>query len=92
MDIPYQRLGVRLFLGTIFWPLRRAGESSLVVETVEICAGVFEFLYPFLGFRDHHVAVKGSAAVVLGGLVDVFADLGDDRSAECDVGNEMSVP
>jgi hypothetical protein len=44
---------------------------------------------PYLS--DHHVAVEGALSVGLGGLLHVWADLGNDRCSEGDVGNEVAV-
>lgn len=41
---------------------------------------------------NHHVAVKGAAAVVLGRPIDEAANLGDDGRAKSHVGNEMAIP
>jgi len=91
MDIPDQRLGVCLLVGFLLRALGRAGKGSFIVEAIKIGARVLEFLDPFLGLGDHHVAVEGSASVVRGGLVDVFPYLGDNWGAECDIGNEMAI-
>lgn len=41
---------------------------------------------------NHHVAVKGASAMVLGGLVNVGADLCNDGRSEGDVRHEMAIP
>lgn len=41
---------------------------------------------------NHHVAVKGASAMVLGGLVNVRSDLCNDGRSEGDVGHEMAIP
>lgn len=48
--------------------------------------GVDEYL------GNHHVAVKGALAVVLGRSVDVGADLDHNGRAEGEVGDEVAVP
>lgn len=40
---------------------------------------------------DHHVAIKGSLAELLAGLVDVRTDHGDDGSAKGHVGYKVAV-
>lgn len=49
MDISDQRLGVGLVVGLVLGALGVAGEGGLVVEAVEVAAGLFELLDPFLG-------------------------------------------
>lgn len=44
---------------------------------------------PYLS--DHHVAVEGALSVSLSGLLDVWADLGDNGCSEGDVGDEVAV-
>jgi hypothetical protein len=44
---------------------------------------------PYLS--DHHVAVEGALSVGLGGLLDMWADLGDDRCSKGDVGDKVTV-
>ena len=92
MNIPDQRLGVCLLVGFVLRALGRAGKGSFIMEAIQIGTRVLEFLDPFLGLGDHHVAVEGSASVVCGGLVDMFPYLGDNWGAERDIGNEMTVP
>lgn len=53
-------------------------------------AGEGEWMRAHLG--DHHVAVKGAAAVVLGRPVDEAANLGDDGGTESDVGYKVAIP
>jgi hypothetical protein len=38
------------------------------------------------------MAIEGSSSVVLGGLLDMTADLGNNGRSEGDVGNEVAVP
>lgn len=92
VDVPDQLLGARLAVRRLLGALGGAGEGGLVVEAVQVAAGGLELLYPLLGLGDHHVAVKGAAAVGLGRLVDVFPDLGDDGGTKGDVGYEVAVP
>ena len=44
---------------------------------------------PYLS--DHHVAVEGALSVGLGGLLDVWANLGDDGCSKGDVGDKVAV-
>lgn len=117
VDIADEVAGVRLRVGGVGGGLGGLGgarEGRLVVETVQVAAGLLELLDPLLGLfvffplgsagcggkkknppthlGDHHVAVKGAAAVPGGGLIDVFPDLGDDGGAEGDVRYEVAVP
>lgn len=41
---------------------------------------------------DHHVAVKGAAAVVLGRPVDEAANLGNDGRTKGNVGHKVAIP
>lgn len=54
------------------------------------CSRTSHFAY--LG--NHHVAVKRSAAVLLGrlGLGYVFPNFGDNWGTECEVGHKVTVP
>lgn len=92
MDIPNQVLGVRLLVALARGRVGVGGEGSLVVEAVQIAAGVLELFDPTFRLGNHHVAVKGAASMRGGGLLDVRADLGDDGGTEGDVGNEVAVP
>lgn len=61
------------------------------MEAVEIAAGVLEVADPPLGLGNHHVAVKGAAAMSDSRTLDVGADLGDDRGAKGHVWDEVAV-
>lgn len=49
VDVLDQGLGVGLLVGLVFGVLGVAREGGLVVEAVEIAAGLLELLDPFLG-------------------------------------------
>ena len=87
-ELLWAGLCVRVALGA----LGCRGEGGLVVEAVEVAAGLLELLDPLLWLGDHHVAVEGAAAVLGARGLDVLADLGHDGRAEGDVGHEMAVP
>lgn len=53
MNISNKCLGVGLFIGLFLGVLGSAGEGSLVVEAVEVAAGLLELLDPFLGLYPH---------------------------------------
>lgn len=61
------------------------------METVEVTACFLELLDPFLGLRDHHMAIECAFPVLLLGFVDMTSNLGDDWGAEGDVGHEVPV-
>jgi hypothetical protein len=79
MDVPDERLGVRLCLGRLLGALGIAGERSFVVEAVQIAASFLELLDPFLGlavdldcqlnrpalvfFPTHHQVSTGSRKI-----------------------------
>lgn len=92
VDIPDQLLGAGALLRRLLGALGGAGEGRLVVEAVQVAAGLLELLDPFLGLGDHHVAVKGAAPVVLSRLVNVAADLGHHGGTKGDVGHKVAVP
>lgn len=92
MNVPDQRLGVRFLVAVAGRALCIRGEGGLVVEAVEVTAGIFEVLDPSFRFGNHHVAVEGASAVGGGGLLDMGPDLGDDWGAKGDVGDEMAIP
>lgn len=48
MDISDQLLGVGLLIGRLFGRLCSRGKGGLVVEAVQVAAGVLELLDPFL--------------------------------------------
>jgi hypothetical protein len=61
------------------------------VKAVQIAPSLDKLLDPLLGLGNHHVAVKRASSVPGRWPVDVRADLGDDGSAKCDVGDEVAV-
>lgn len=61
------------------------------MKAVQIAPSLDKLLDPLLGLGNHHVAVKRASSVPGRWPVDVRADLGDDGSAKCDVGDEVAV-
>lgn len=92
MDVLDQGLGVGLSVALCGWGLCIGGKGSLVVETVQVTAGILEILDPAFWLGNHHVAVEGASAVGGGGLLDVGTDLCDDGGAKGDVGDKVAVP
>ena len=64
------------------------------MEAVQVCPGGLEIAHPFLGLRNHHVAVEHASAHGRGRRrrKHVGADFGHDRRAEGYVGDEVAVP
>lgn len=92
MDILDQRLGVRLLVAVAGGALCICGEGSLVMEAVQVTAGILKVLDPSFRLGNHHVAVEGASTVGGGGLLDVGSDLGYDGGPEGDVGDEVTIP
>lgn len=89
---PDQFLGrsllIRLALGTVGGGGRYGG---LIMEAVEIAARFLEVAHPPLRLCDHHVAVKSSFTMSIGGTVYVWPDLGNDGCSKRHVWHEVAV-
>lgn len=92
VNVPNQRLGVGLLVAMAGRALCVRGEGSLIVEAIEVTAGIFEVLDPAFWLGNHHVAVEGASAVGGGGFLNVGPDLGHDWGAKGDIGDEMAIP
>lgn len=71
MNISNQLLGAGLLVARLFGALGGAGEGSLVVEAIEVAAGLLELLNPFLGLETRYQLlclshISASGAVYLG--------------------------
>lgn len=70
----------------------RGGESSLVVEAIQVASSILELFHPAFGLSNHHVAVECASAVRIGGGLNMRADFGDNRWTKGDIGNKMAIP